>query len=1750
MADEPEPKNKIGFTHKELRDLVKSDFNIDFSFPCVTSERGYDVHCFMEETDILPKDVNDMHPFNGETLIHTITLEDPVFLKMKTDEATDQEEKQTSSDSNDVNIEKVESNDTYSTEKEVDFLQVNLSDYISQIIQTKEYSKQSINTNQVNSPTTLVELLNRLYMFPTMESASNNIKDMSIFVTPEDVSIMEHNPEAIYKSLCSLHSYIPSKHMNLLPLRAVYRNKTSNVIHFISPYYQSALSSLLTYNKHVLDSQGSRDTILRYLIYQLLRGIDFLHSQGIPHGYLTPHNIYITESLWLYIPLPHMLPLISSSLPNGYYPRIPADILSSLEDKDEQNIENKIQPYILLWKEGKMSNFDYIMMLNYAAGRRMEDPAFHPVFPWVCDFTDHEGGWRDFSRSKFRINKGDNQLDITYSHSIPPHHISESLSELTYAIYMGRRLPLSLLKSVVRSNFQAKEYPSNMPRMYQWTPDECIPEFYFDEDTFTSIHSTMSNIELPSWCSSPHDFIEWHRAMLESDYVCSRLHHWIDLNFGYKLSGEPAIRAKNVPLIQEKVKGLHKSPGFVQLFTEPHPQRICNNHGEKLSLSLLKEGQEEGGKIYAESSVPQSHIHNLPSNTSSSSTSTSSPQPLSPAPSQTTQSTPTNEVKSTNDIYSLPPEDTNPSLLHTPSTVPASTSFPLPDIMTSSDMAHSIASTPMNGSLTPSSTANNNTNTSSIINTSATNPMALAHANSINIPSNGTSNNNNNDNNNNNNNNNKEKNKDKEGNNFLKNLTQNTFLNKDVLNKMLKKSPQPDDKRDVSPVPITPISTILPSDNNTSPLPDNIVTTPTSFVQSIPAVIKEQLSRKDDKELQRKIENKQNDIYKTFHIDMPPIENDLCPSTTTTSFSSFLSSYEPIIHPIYVSPEIYLNQKLSPEDRMKADLWSVGTIIAELYLGHPLFTENILLDYIENKKLEDIPDFIKLPEPIKTLVSLLLSLNPLMRPSLSFIYSGLLTSDIYKNNPSVDRHPDMQLFPRYFEELYTVLGQFYNATSVQATESIIKSHLSLFSSVSITQLPLLLPLLLTIQTSSAPSLRALFLPLFQAFSQHLHKSQIETYLLPLLNTILEDTSASRGNGPLIGVLDHEFLRVLYQSSGAGCLVKYIVPYLLEYIISNKITPELLPKFISALYFVSSPVCLSPSIATRVIFPTLILKTGSYIYRNKDVISFDQNPSMTLPLAPPATCLLQLLPLISTEAIIALCISHLLPKSYSLLAQLFPYSSKSLITAISLYEILQVLRNTLYILSDKQFLYNILQSSSPRLFDILMNIPLPSYSDERPYMDAEICLIPDDIPSIYGAIKKAVYDKAVTPYLNSNRQVFFTPLVELLKVSPKSWLSAQGMYMVGGCSGYSAGRCDIDMPINLQYSVKQKINAYDTSIYQVKSHFNERLFVTAGIESSSVGNQNVVKLWKFDKRPLKSHISLTSKESRIHSLDFIASSDFLVSCASTLSVYNYVSEQFIYHNKSSKYTSMICSSDSITGGGVGNYTPYQQIYTSSYNYDIYCFDLREKSNDISTVARWQLLPIWSTYESRPTISVMANYQDMYIILGWTDGYISILDQRTGSCLHKFAAHNREIKKIQFLSSSRMITCSIDGSINIWSLQRIQDSIDQKISPHIFISLSSYPSINSSSCVSILPSTSAFSVYGAINNHIYTSTIENKLIFDPEPEQLPIYLQTKSNNVCDGITLAPLSKLKLNCIDLCPLRRLAISGNDEGDLYIIQ
>ncbi len=99
-----------------------------------------------------------------------------------------------------------------------------------------------------------------------------------------------------------------------------------------------------------------------------------------------------------------------------------------------------------------------------------------------------------------------------------------------------------------------------------------MKRFYSDEDFLinserlelgvTAEGEIIDDANLPNWAEVKiqifqyfefcefyqdfHDFINKMRAALESDYISSNLHQWIDLIFGYKQSGEQATQAKNL----------------------------------------------------------------------------------------------------------------------------------------------------------------------------------------------------------------------------------------------------------------------------------------------------------------------------------------------------------------------------------------------------------------------------------------------------------------------------------------------------------------------------------------------------------------------------------------------------------------------------------------------------------------------------------------------------------------------------------------------------------------------------------------------------------------------------------------------------------------------------------------------------------------------------------------------------------------------------------------------------------------------------------------------------------------------------------------------------------------------------------------------------------------------------------------------------------------------------------------------------
>lgn len=372
------------------------------------------------------------------------------------------------------------------------------------------------------------------------------------------------------------------RHPNIFPVLGVV--ESPDCWYMLQPKAPFTLENIMHYSPEALCS----DWHIRFFIYQIISATAYLHDFGVHHGNLKPSTILMSDSLWPYLSLSDIWHVKQNWDFGGPEVSTPhsccvAEDCSLRSIYASFNLPTSLDwsSHFKRWWAGELSNYEYLLVLNKLAGRRWGDPAFHPVMPWVIDFTvrpdeNSDIGWRDLTKSKWRLAKGDEQLDFTYSSSDVPHHVSdECLSELAVCSYKARRLSKTILRSAVRSVYEPNEYPSSMQRLYQWTPDECIPDFYSDPWIFVSLHSEMSDLALPSWVTSSEEFICLHRDALESDRVSQQLHHWIDITFGYKLAGEASIEAKNV-MLPPNDPSRPKSIGRRQLFKKPHPKRFIS----------------------------------------------------------------------------------------------------------------------------------------------------------------------------------------------------------------------------------------------------------------------------------------------------------------------------------------------------------------------------------------------------------------------------------------------------------------------------------------------------------------------------------------------------------------------------------------------------------------------------------------------------------------------------------------------------------------------------------------------------------------------------------------------------------------------------------------------------------------------------------------------------------------------------------------------------------------------------------------------------------------------------------------------------------------------------------------------------------------------------------------------------------------------------------------------------------------------
>ncbi|CAI9726854.1 1 isoform X1 [Octopus vulgaris] len=232
------------------------------------------------------------------------------------------------------------------------------------------------------------------------------------------------------------------------------------------------------------------------------------------------------------------------------------------------------------WVQREISNFDYLMQLNTIAGRTYNDLSQYPVFPWIiCDYTsstldiDDPSIYRDLSKPIGAVNpKHEEEIREKFdlfedpSGTVEKFHYGTHYSNAAgVQHYMIRLEPFTTLHIQLQSDRfdvadrQFHSIPSSWQSIYENPNDvkELIPEFFylpeflynmnhFDLGTLQVTKERVHDVILPNWAKTAEEFIYQHKKALESEFVSSQLHNWIDLIFGYKQKGPAAIEALNV----------------------------------------------------------------------------------------------------------------------------------------------------------------------------------------------------------------------------------------------------------------------------------------------------------------------------------------------------------------------------------------------------------------------------------------------------------------------------------------------------------------------------------------------------------------------------------------------------------------------------------------------------------------------------------------------------------------------------------------------------------------------------------------------------------------------------------------------------------------------------------------------------------------------------------------------------------------------------------------------------------------------------------------------------------------------------------------------------------------------------------------------------------------------------------------------------------------------------------------------------
>ena len=241
-----------------------------------------------------------------------------------------------------------------------------------------------------------------------------------------------------------------------------------------------------------------------------------------------------------------------------------------------------INELISYWAKNKISNFDYLMILNILAERSLINLSQYIIFPLIiCSieekffmemnksifrdlsfpiFACQSSLTNDFSALNSKVVSNDNIGDIYHS----------GIFYSTYAFvayYLVRQHPFTELHLEIQGGefdtaerlfIGKKELFSLVDKHQEIIPALfTLPELYLNTNNYLlgsikknskeeKLSQIVSDFTLPNWANDDQrKFTFYLKKLLESKNVSQNLHSWFDLIFGYKMEGDEAIKSYN-----------------------------------------------------------------------------------------------------------------------------------------------------------------------------------------------------------------------------------------------------------------------------------------------------------------------------------------------------------------------------------------------------------------------------------------------------------------------------------------------------------------------------------------------------------------------------------------------------------------------------------------------------------------------------------------------------------------------------------------------------------------------------------------------------------------------------------------------------------------------------------------------------------------------------------------------------------------------------------------------------------------------------------------------------------------------------------------------------------------------------------------------------------------------------------------------------------------------------------------------------